>query len=269
MYNAFYIADIVSKNTTKHSKPNNNTIPLYNLANLSKYTIFTIATMDWLMHYRHSSKQYMRVLHSYYEDYKAKSHDIYGKGFANWLSLGAKWYRVDYEADVAIWSSVIANKINNMRELKRVLSKIVRATSNTIPALRSAEMICTTIYHINKRKTKNQILKYLEKHYNYTPCNNLDKYIENFQFTTNAYENTEACLNCYFLTNSTKEALHTSLQFNYNRELISTTSSILAEADHNDVPEELITHYYKKLPTKYKNIIQKFKRFNYDKLTKR
>ncbi len=266
MTNAFYLADMITNSqvaTNINSQELENIKPPAN-TKLSKYTIFSMATIDWLMNYRHSSKQLMHVLHKHYITHDNKGPEIYGRGFASWLSLGAPWYRTDYEGTVAVWASIVGHTVPNMRELKRVVSKISRATNNTLPALKSAEMITTTVYHLKKKMSKANIMKYLEKNYGYIVCSSLDEYIKQFAFTTNAYRTTEAALNCFFLTNSFKEAIKKVLQYKYNTDLICCIVSILAEACYNDVPRELISRYYALLPEDYKDLISKYNKFKYN-----
>ena len=69
MVGGFFIADCISNNQHKNNYFDIEKISLIdnkqNECSYTKYTILTIATMDWLMHHRHSSLELIKVFKKY------------------------------------------------------------------------------------------------------------------------------------------------------------------------------------------------------------
>ncbi len=234
MLGGFFVADCISKNYENIKVSSLEEIPekttIKDNISYTKHTILTIATMDWLMHHRHSSARLLNLFKKYFNSSSDKSSSIFGADYAAWLSRTRLSYRYDYDASCAVWGSVIGFCTYNMRELKRLIKRIVKISNDSKESLKACEISAIVVYMSRKKTPKEKILKYLQKNYDYVPCENLTEYIKNFKLYTNAKYNITASLHCFFHSNSFIETITNSLKFNFNRNLISCISTTMAEA---------------------------------------
>ena len=257
MITSFALADIIGKREEESKER-------YRLNKgdyITKYTIMTIATMDWLMNDWHSSKHLNKMFYEYYKKYSEKSDKIYGCGLHSWLEKGAPWYRTDYDASCAVWASVVGHKANNMRELKRLIKRIVRSTHNTEPALKSAEVVSIVIYLDRKGYSKERIIKYLNHNYGYTPCNNIIEEIENHEFTNNAKTIIYLTLDIIFNSTNYQDVCKYAGMLKENKSIISCLAGSIAEPYFKFTNTEYLANFKKIFPKEYYTILKKFEKY--------
>lgn len=230
---------------------------------ITKYTIMTIATMDWLMSDWHSSKRLNKMFYEYYINYPDKTDKVYGAGLHSWLEKGAQWYRTDYGASCAVWASVAGHKATNMRELKRLVKRITRCTHNTDTALQSSEIVSIVIYLCKKGFKKNKIIEYLHKNYNYTMCDNVEKEVKEHQFTSNAKVVTFLALDILFSSKQYSDACKLCGYLKENKQLISCLTGIMAEAYFNTPLFNNLEQFKSIFPKKYYTTLKEFKKYKF------
>ena len=222
------------------------------LGYITKYTIFTIATLDWYMTSKHSTKELMRILKKYHDTFDDTSDRIFGRDFNHWFNRGANYYRVDYKPTCATWCSILGYCIKDMRQLKRIVARIVKATNNTDTALKASELATIVVYLSRKNYSKEKLLRYLQKSYNFKPIENFLEIIDNqewYKLDINNY--VDMALNCLFSCSTTSETKKLCAKLIDLSPAISILAYIFSEAYNTIDNKNFLSYTRCALPYKY------------------
>jgi len=264
MLDSLFVADIISTNYIRDNIDNFDNYSAVEVLPISftKHTTLSIATMDWLINYKHSSYNLLKIFKQYYtQSIKDNIKVQFGSNYSAWLSRTNLSYRLDYDASCAIWASFVGYYATNMRDLKRLVKRIATISNKNKESINACEITAITVYLAKRKYSKLSILKYLEKNYSYNICDNFEEFANNFAMQNNAKYIIRAALNCFFNSNSFIETLKNSFKFKFNYNTICCLSAIMSEAVYGlNKPISLLCKSH--LPKDYLEIINQFNNYS-------
>lgn len=263
--NGFYIGNIVgSSYSHAYEKLNNQTKDFELFTNRSFYsddTILTFATIDWLLHSKHTSTEMIDILKEYYKKYPDKETTIYGKDYVNWILSDPREFKKSSSNAGAMRASVIGWYANSIDEIKELVDKAISPTHDTIEAKLGAEVVAISVFSMRNGLSKGDLKKYLDLTYDYYLDQKLVLLRNSYEFTNDTKETVRPALIAFLESTSFEDALRNAISLGGDCDTIANITCSIAEAYYKNIPSFILDKSKSYLPKEFVVLIEEFQNF--------
>jgi len=160
----------------------------------------------------------------------------FGKSFTQWIT--GDYIGDSYGNGSAMRISPVGFLFDDLDKIKEESYKATMPSHNHPEALNAAEAIAVSIYMLNCKMSKEELKKYIERHY-FSLKFNLEDLREDYQFTSKAIGSVPQAIYCFLVSNDFEDAIRTAISIGGDTDTIAAITGSLAEAYYG-VPSELI-----------------------------
>jgi len=267
MLDSFLIADaIIGKSETLENfkKDGRLSINTKEEIEISKYSVFILATFSWIMQEDKTSSKYFEILQELYLSYPNTNSRKYGKGLSHWLSKPLEYLRISYDGSCLPQAIFLGLVAINTDELKMLVTELTKTTHNTSEAIEASYTAAYFAYLCKNLKSKNVIFEELKNNFSYSPQNIQEDNKQNYVHIGNANRILQTALDVIYISDSYIDALNNALTLKIEKDIIFSTVSILAACLYKVVPMYLKAVTNSRLPNEVFKIKENFKKFLVD-----
>lgn len=261
--NGFYIGNIVgSSYSHEYEKLNNQTINFDLFTERSNYsddTILTFATIDWLLHTTHTSKEMIDILRDYYHKYPDREPTIYGKDYVNWILSNSNDFKKSSSNSGAMRASVIGWFAKDLDEIRNLVDKAISPTHNTLEAKLGAEVVAISVFMMKNSRSKEELKNYLDYTYDYYLDQKLILLRNSYEFTNDTKETVRPAIIAFLESSSFEEALRNAVSLGGDCDTIATITCSIAEAYYKDIPNSIVDKAKSYLPQEFVELLDELK----------
>ena len=259
----FYIGNIVgSSYSHQYEKLNEQTKDFELFTERSSYsddTILTFATIDWLLHTGHTSKEMINILKDYYQKYPDKEPTIYGKDYVNWILSDSNEFKKSWSNSGAMRASVIGWYSSSLDELKDLVYKSISPTHNTIEAISGAEVVAIAVFMMKNNRSKEELKNYLDYTYDYYLDQRLALLRNSYEFTNDTKETVRPAIIAFLESTSFEDALRNAVSIGGDCDTIANITCSIAEAYYKDIPDSIVEKAQAYLPKEFVGLLKELK----------
>ena len=260
----FYIGNIVGSSYAHEFELLNMQIKEFELfterSNYSDDTILTFATIDWLLHTNHTSKEMIDILKSYYERFPDKSPTIYGKDYVNWILSDSNDFNTSSSNGGAMRASVIGWYAQDINELKELIDTSISPTHNTFEAKLGAEIVALSVFFMKNGRSKDELKNYLDYTYDYYLDQKLLLLRNSYEFTNDTKETVRPAIIAFLESTSFEDALRNAVSLGGDSDTIANITCSIAGAYYQDIPNSILEKAKSYLPEEFVELLNEFKK---------
>lgn len=262
----FYIGNIVGSSYSHQFEKLNLQTKDFDLfterSNYSDDTILTFATIDWLLHTSHSSKDMINVLKSYYEKYPDREPTIYGKDYVNWILSNPNDFKSSSSNSGAMRASVIGWYSNSLEEIKDLVDKAISPTHNSFEAKLGAEVVAICVFMMKNNRSKEELKNYIDYTYDYYLDQKLVLLRNSYEFTNDTKETVRPAIIAFLESTSFEDALRNAVSLGGDCDTIANITCSIAEAYYKDIPNSILDKAKSYLPKEFVELLNELKNAN-------
>ena len=264
--NGFYIGNIVGSSYSHEFENLNLQTKDFELfterSSYSDDTILTFATIDWLLHTNHSSKEMIDILKTYYRKYPDKETTIYGKDYVNWILSDTYDFKKSTSNAGAMRASVIGWYSKDLEEIKELVDKAISPTHDTLEAKLGAEVVAICVFMMKNNRSKEELKNYIDYTYDYYLDQKLVLLRNSYEFTNDTKETVRPAIIAFLESNSFEDALRNAVSLGGDCDTIANITCSIAEAYYKDIPISIVNKAKSYLPQEFINLIDELKEKN-------
>lgn len=163
-------------------------------------------------------------------------HRRFGKSFAEWVN--GDYIGESYGNGSAMRISPVGFLFDDLVKIKEESYKATMPSHNHPDSLQAAEAVAVSIYMLKCKISKEELRKYIERHY-FPLKFNLEDLREDYIFTSKATGSVPQAIYCFLESNDFEDAIRKALSIGGDTDTIAAITGSLAEAYYG-VPEYLI-----------------------------
>lgn len=259
----FYIGNIVGSSYSHQYEYLNTQVKDFELftdrSNYSDDTILTFATIDWLLHSNHSSKDMIDILKKYYIKYPDREPTIYGKDYVNWISSNSGEFKKSWSNSGAMRASVIGWYCNTLDEIKDFVDKAISPTHDTVEAKLGAEVVAICVFMMKNNRSKEELKNYIDYTYDYYLDQKLALLRNSYEFTNDTKETVRPAIIAFLESTSFEDALRNAVSLGGDCDTIACITCSIAEAYYKDIPNYLVDKAKAYLPKEFVGLLTELK----------
>jgi len=160
----------------------------------------------------------------------------FGKGFVEWVN--GDFIGESYGNGSAMRISPVGFLFDDLDKIKEESYKATFPSHNYPESFKAAEAVAVSIYMLNCKISKEEVKKYIERHY-FSLKFNLEDLREDYQFTSKAIDSVPQAIYCFLESTDFEDAIRKALSIGGDTDTIAAITGSLAEAYYG-VPEYLI-----------------------------
>ncbi len=213
-------------------------VPLFNEnSSCTDDSVLTCAIADAIL----NDKDYGTTLKEYGLREIDMGKDLYGrsrfgKSFTEWIT--GDYIGDSYGNGSAMRISPVGFLFDDLEKIKEESHKATMPSHNNPDSFKAAEAIAVSIYMLNCKISKEELKKYIERHY-YSLKFNLEDLREDYIFTSKATGSVPQAIYCFLVSNDFEDAIRKAISIGGDTDTIAAITGSLAEACYG-VPNELI-----------------------------
>lgn len=259
----FYIGNIVGSSYSHEFEKLNMQTKDFELfterSNYSDDTILTFATIDWLLHTNHSSKEMIKTLREYYSKYPDKTPTIYGKDYVNWILSNSDEFKSSLSNSGAMRASAIGWYCNSIEEIKDLVDKAISPTHNTFEARSGAEVVAICVFMMRNNRSKEELKNYIDYTYDYYLDQKLALLRNSYEFTNDTKETVRPAIIAFLESTSFEDALRNAVSLGGDCDTIANITCSIAEAYYKDIPSSIVEKAKSYLPVEFVELLNELK----------
>lgn len=261
--NGFYIGNIVGSSYSHEYEKLNMQTKEFDLfterSNYSDDTILTFATIDWLLHTNHSSKEMINTLKDYYKRYPDREPTIYGKDYVNWILSDSSDFKKSWSNSGAMRASVIGWYANSLEEIKDLVDKSISPTHDTLEAKLGAEVVAICVFMMRNNRSKDELKNYIDYTYDYYLDQKLVLLRNSYEFTNDTKETVRPAIIAFLESTSFEDALRNAVSLGGDCDTIANITCSIAEAYYKDIPSSIVDKAKSYLPKEFVELLDELK----------
>lgn len=261
----FYIGNIVGSSYSHEYQLLNQQTKDFELfterSNFSDDTILTFATIDWLLHSTHSSKDMIDILRKYYEKFPDRNPTMYGKDYVNWILSNPNEFNKSSTNAGAMRASVIGWFAKDINEIKYLVDKAISPTHNTIEAKLGAEVVAIAVFTMKNGRSKDELKNYIDYTYDYYLDQKLALLRNSYEFTNDTKETVRPAIIAFLESSSFEDALRNAVSLGGDCDTIATITCSIASAYYKNIPDSIKDKAISYLPNEFVVLLKEFKNY--------
>jgi len=262
----FYIGNIVGSSYSHEFEKLNTQTKEFELfterSNYSDDTILTFATIDWLLHTNHTSKEMIDLLKDYYKKYPDRDSTMYGKDYVNWILSNPYEFKKSWSNSGAMRASVIGWYSNSLEEIKDLVDKAISPTHDTLEAKHGAEVVAISVFMMKNNRSKEELKNYLDYTYDYYLDQKLVLLRNSYEFTNDTKETVRPAIIAFLESTSFEDALRNAVSLGGDCDTIANITCSIAEAYYKDIPNSIVEKAKSYLPEEFVELLKELKNMN-------
>lgn len=200
-------------------------------------SVLTCAVADAIL----NNKDYSKTLKEYGLREIDMGKDLYGrsrfgKSFTEWIQLDE--IGESYGNGSAMRIGPVGFLFDDLDKIKEESYKVTTTSHNHPDSIKVAEAVAVSIYMLNCKISKEELKKYIERHY-FSLKYNMEELRENYQFTSRAINSVPQAIYCFLQSNDFEDAIRKVISIGGDTDTLACIVGALAESYYG-VPEELI-----------------------------
>lgn len=200
-------------------------------------SVLTCAVADAIL----NNKDYGKTLKEYGLREIDMGKDLYGrsrfgKSFTEWLEKDE--IGESYGNGSAMRIGPVGFLFDDLDKIKEESYKVTTTSHNHPDSIKAAEAVAVSIYMLNCKISKEELKKYIERHY-FSLKYNMEELRENYQFTSRAINSVPQAIYCFLQSNDFEDAIRKVISIGGDTDTLACIVGALAESYYG-VPEELI-----------------------------
>ena len=213
-------------------------VPLFNEnSSCTDDSVLTCAIADAIL----NNKDYGTTLKEYGLREVDMGKDLYGrsrfgKSFTEWIT--GDYIGDSYGNGSAMRISPVGFLFDDLDIIKEQSYKATMPSHNHPDSFKAAEAVAVSIYMLNCRISKEELKKYIERHY-FSLKFNLEDLREDYIFTSKATGSVPQAIYCFLISSDFEDAIRKAISIGGDTDTIAAITGSLAEAYYG-VPEYLI-----------------------------
>lgn len=248
-FKGFYVGDICSSQFN----------------NFSDCTIFTFATIEWLLQTKHTPQDFQKILVYYFKLFPNKN-NIYSPEFLRWLENGCKTYILNVSFNAAKISLPIGVYANCLQEVDDLIEKCLCVSSNTLLAKECAKVLCYAVWLLKFGTSKKDLLDKLNNFFDYEFTSDFDQNCNLFCEDPSAINFARLVLSAFVTSVNFEDALQIAQKCKVEKNSVASATCFLAEIYYRNVPANLLKPCRAILPEKFKKLLSEFGKFYNEKI---
>jgi len=183
----------------------------------------------------------------------------YGASFKKWLN---SWNHKPYNS----WGNGSAMRISSIgfyfsseEETLHEAKRSAEITHNHIEGIKGAEATALAIFMARNNKSKNKIRERISKQFGYDLERTVDEIRPNYKFYVSCQESVPESIICFLDSTSYEDCIRNAISLGGDADTMATIAGGIAEAYYNDIPKEISSNIYKRLPKEFLEILLQFK----------
>ena len=178
----------------------------------------------------------------------------YGGMFKKWLNSTTQMPYESFGNGSAMRVSAVAMFANDLEQVKSLSKEVTRITHNHPEGLKGAEATAVAIFLAKKKKSKEEIKKYIEENY-YSLDFDYDMLNKNYKFNETCQGTVPQAIYCFLISDSFEDCLRTSISIGGDTDTLCAISCAIA-GQYYKVPKEFKENAFKCLDDYLKDIIK-------------
>lgn len=259
----FYVGDIIGNSYTHENEKYNLKTKNFKLftdrSKFSDDTILSFATIYWLLYTNHKPNEMIDVLKQFFKKYPDRNPTIYGESFVNWITNTKYNFRKSSGNGGAMRSSVIGWYASDMEELRDLIHNAIMPTHNDKRAIIASEIVAVSIFLLKNNYTKEQLISYIEKEYDYNLHEEMKSYKNKYTYTSDSKETVRPALVAFIKSTSYEDSIRNAVSFGGDTDTITTINSSIAEAYYKEIPRDILNNAIKFLPDEFLLLLKEYK----------
>lgn len=200
-------------------------------------SVLTCAIADAIL----NNKDYGKTLKEYGLREIDMGKDLYGrsrfgKSFTEWIQQDE--VGESYGNGSAMRIGPVGFLFDDLDKIKEESYKITTTSHNHPDSIKVAEAVAVSIYMLNCKISKEELKKYIERHY-FSLKYNMEDLRENYQFTSRSINSVPQAIYCFLQSNDFEDAIRKVISIGGDTDTLACIVGALAESYYG-VPEELI-----------------------------
>ena len=179
----------------------------------------------------------------------------YGTDFKNWLFSENQSPYESFGNGSAMRISAVAMFAQDINQVKKLSNEVTRVTHNHREGIKGAEATAVAIFLAKKKKSKEEIKKYIEENY-YKLDFDYETLRKNYKFNETCQGTVPQAIYCFLISNSFEDCLRTSISIGGDSDTLCAISCAIAGQFYK-VPKEFKDKAFEYLDTYLKGIIKK------------
>lgn len=224
-------------------------------------TILTFATIDWLLHTSHTSKEMIEILKKFYDKYPDRNPTIYGKDFVNWILSNPSEFNKSSSNGGAMRASVIGWFAKDINEIKELIENAISPTHDTLEAKLSAEVVAISVFSMKNGRSKEELKNYIDYTYDYYLDQKLALLRNSYEYTNDAKETVRPALIAFLESESFEDALRNAVSLGGDSDTIANITCSIAGAYYKNIPDSIKDEAIKYLPKEFVELLNEFKNY--------
>ncbi|MBQ7884643.1 MAG: isochorismatase family protein [Clostridia bacterium] len=263
--NGFYVGDMIGG--AYKAKMGNDEFPyVNNKTEFSDCTVLSMAVIEWLLGAKYEPREMLKILSYYYKFYPNKNDAVYNKNYALWAQNGCRSYRICNDNVAVRMCSPIGWFASTLQQIDELIVQGIVPVNNSQDAQMGARLICYIIWYMRKGVAKNELIKFLKRHFDENIFVGIEKSLKNLQYEQNATNTAILAIMTFVETKSYEEALKKVLEYNIESEALASIVSALAEVYYKNLPFACFNNCKQLLPEKLKKLLGEFGKLKQVKL---
>jgi ADP-ribosylglycohydrolase len=230
-----------------------------NRSNYTDDTILTFATIDWLLHTNHSSKEMINTLKRYYQRFPDREPTIYGKDYVNWILSDSSSFKKSWSNSGAARASVIGWFGNSLEEIKDLVDKAISPTHDTLEAKLGSEVVAICVFMMKNGRPKEELKNYIDYTYDYYLNQKLVLLRNSYEFTNDTKETVRPAIIAFLESTSFEDALRNAVSLGGDCDTIATITCSIAEAYYKNIPNSIVDKAQSYLPKEFVELLNELK----------
>lgn len=227
-------------------------------AHFTDDTVCTVAIMDFLLHAeKRDEETATKYLHKWTNKYPYAG---YGGRFKQWVRSANPQPYNSFGNGSAMRISPVAWAAKSYEELKELVKTVTNITHNHPEGIKGAQVLAACIFFaINADFDKGDYWEFVRQYYPEIDSFNYDDLVKDYAFDETCQGSVPQAIYCFLYSQNFEECLRVAISIGGDSDTIADMACAIAEADYQDIPEEILEHVYDKLPDEMRNIVIEFR----------
>lgn len=216
-------------------------------------TVLTIGIADSLL----NSKDYEKTVKRYGRKYPFAG---YGGTFKKWLAGIISGPYNSWGNGSAMRVSPIGFAFKTEEKILEEAKKSAEITHNHEEGIKGAQAIAMAVFLARKKKSKQEIKRYIEDKFSYDLDRTIDEIRPNYSFDVSCQGSVTESIIAFLESENFEDAIRTAISIGGDSDTIASMTGAISEAYYNNIPTAFIDKMNEYLPSDFKIIIERFKK---------
>lgn len=222
-------------------------------------TVLSVAVAEKILNEGMSRLNSRKSYAMWYKQYYMRYPDAgFGQMFSKWALSENLGVQKSYGNGGAMRISAIGCAYESISDVLKEVKNSCYYTHHHPEAIRGAQAVATAIFLGRKNCDKEEILKYIKKHFFYSLHFSLDEIRQNYVFDSRATYTVPVSLKAFIESDSYEDAIRKAISVGGDSDTIACMTGGIAQAYYKIIPKEIFNRGSMLLDSGLKRILNEF-----------